>query len=287
MEIALIDKKLKKIITVFDAFKADNRISQLEKDLLLGYLRDIYELVLDNHDTENEQAESKEIKRTSPKFKTSEELKTAFIPEVSQNIDVQSSITASIANKEVIDIIEVPVPKPEVVQKIVDLGLPSIIETTSPEPQASGTFTTQSTPPQSSFTFEPTQITKVDPPSSIPPVELTTPISVSHASGNEILSKLFIINKGSDISEKLAMSPIADIGKSMGLNERMFTITELFSGDSHLFNKTIEDLNRFSSFEEAKSYLTIHLATHQKWDQESKWEKAHTFVKLVRRRYPA
>ena len=47
MELVKIEKKIAKISTVYDTFKEDGKISTLEKDLLLGYIRELYELVLD------------------------------------------------------------------------------------------------------------------------------------------------------------------------------------------------------------------------------------------------
>lgn len=289
MEIAAIDKKLKKIITVFDAFKADNKISHLERDLLLGYLRDIYELVLNDDEIETNLVGTNEIKSTSPKLKTLEEMKFALLPEVSQNIDVQSIISSSINQKEEIAKVADKIILPTAEQKIEEPNVSIIAEDSTYSPFPSNPMVNIETPPLQITVPENVPVIKIEDSSVVTTyeVEVNKSTSSSAFTENEKLAKLFIINRGSDISEKLAMSPIADIGKFMGLNERMFTLTELFSGDSNLFNKTINELNGLSSFEEAKSYLTNHIASHQKWDDEAKWDKAHNFIKLVRRRYPA
>lgn len=48
MDIEKIEKRLKRINTVLEAFKEDNKISKIEKDLLLGYMRELYELIRDS-----------------------------------------------------------------------------------------------------------------------------------------------------------------------------------------------------------------------------------------------
>jgi hypothetical protein len=48
MDIEKIEKRLKRINTVLEAFKEDNKISSIEKDLLLGYLRELYQLIRDS-----------------------------------------------------------------------------------------------------------------------------------------------------------------------------------------------------------------------------------------------
>ena len=71
----------------------------------------------------------------------------------------------------------------------------------------------------------------------------------------------------------------------MGLNEKILTINELFSGDQELFNKTVQDLNGMSGFPEARNYLISGVAADQGWGEKAKQKKAKTFIKLVRRRY--
>lgn len=45
MDTIKIEKRIKKIISVLEVFKEDNKISHLEKDLLLGYVRELYDLI--------------------------------------------------------------------------------------------------------------------------------------------------------------------------------------------------------------------------------------------------
>jgi hypothetical protein len=96
---------------------------------------------------------------------------------------------------------------------------------------------------------------------------------------------IFNETKSNDLSEKLSMMPVNDLRKVFGLNEKIFTINELFEGDNKVFDNAINDLNSLSSFIEARDYIILNLTSRFKWDTEFKLKKAEQFVKTIRRRY--
>ena len=55
----------------------------------------------------------------------------------------------------------------------------------------------------------------------------------------EEYSSLFHQEEGKELSHKLSSLPISDLHKAMGINERIFTINELFRGDSMAFKHTM------------------------------------------------
>ena len=101
----------------------------------------------------------------------------------------------------------------------------------------------------------------------------------------EEVSTLFTHRKAVEISEKLGESPINDLTKALGINEKVFTIKELFGGKQKLFNDTIDRLNSFTQFEEAKDYLIKNVAVDLNWGDDGKKKKASHFIKIIRRRY--
>lgn len=101
------------------------------------------------------------------------------------------------------------------------------------------------------------------------------------------LENLFEHHQARELSEKLSELPIPDLNKAMGLNERIFTINELFDGDQEAYKQTIQVLNGFHSFDDAKNYLVKEIAIRFNWAHVSKKNKAKNFIKLVRRRYIA
>ena len=99
------------------------------------------------------------------------------------------------------------------------------------------------------------------------------------------LEELFTFGSVKDLSEKLSELPIGDIKKAMGLNERIFTMNELFAGDQASFDATLSTLNQFRSFDEAKDYLLRNVAGKFGWTSKDKKNKAKNFIKLVKRRF--
>ena len=102
---------------------------------------------------------------------------------------------------------------------------------------------------------------------------------------SEELEALFEIKTGTELSDKLSLSPIKDLRKSMGVNERIFTINELFNGDQRLFDEVILHLNNLSNFDSAASYLKEKVARDNDWDNKEKKKKAEHFIRLIYRRY--
>ena len=98
-------------------------------------------------------------------------------------------------------------------------------------------------------------------------------------------AELFEFKEATELSEKLSMQPIRDLTKAMGLNEKIFTINELFGGESKVFDETIKKLNTFSSFERASEYLASGVAHTYDWPGRSRKKKALNFIQLVKRRY--
>jgi len=99
------------------------------------------------------------------------------------------------------------------------------------------------------------------------------------------LVELFADKEAVELSDKLKMLPITDLTKAMSINEKAFTINELFAGDSDLYTKTIHNLNIMGSYDEAKEFLIQGVAASNDWSAKSKVKKAIHFIELVQRRY--
>ena len=142
---------------------------------------------------------------------------------------------------------------------------------------------------------------KVEPPKPVveekpaPKIEITkpktpAPSTVKSPNPTGGLSKadydaLFDHKEARELSEKLSQMPIKDLTKSMGLNEKIFTINELFGGDGQAFDVAIKTLNTFKSFDQAKAYLSDNIAGKYGWTDKSRKNKAIQLIKLIRRRY--
>lgn len=253
MDIEKVERRLKKIITVFDAFKEDGKISNIEKDLLLGYIRDLYELVKESDASPAPANVSDLSKAESPTPVI--QLPKETLPPI-QEFVVETKVAEVSYEAPVIQVSE-PIIEP--------------VLTVTPSSNGSSMV--------SEIKTEVIEEVIIEPIKESPLVE-----KVSSRVSPE-MERLFIINKAVDLSDKLAMSKIEDISKAMGINERLFNLNELFGGNMELFNNTITKLNGMSSFTEARAHLIDGVAKDMRWDSDQKWSKAHQFVRLVSRRY--
>lgn len=97
--------------------------------------------------------------------------------------------------------------------------------------------------------------------------------------------EIFQVNEVTELSDKLSQSPITDLTKAMGINERIFTVNELFGGNTDEFNNLMTALNGLDSYDEAKAVIMKSVASKYDWDNVAKQKKATQLVKLIQRRF--
>ena len=103
--------------------------------------------------------------------------------------------------------------------------------------------------------------------------------------GEGELAGLFEIKKADDLLAKLRDKPLSKVEHGMGINEKIFTINELFGGNKELFQNTLNALNDAESFDQAKDFLIKNVAKLQDWAAPEKVKKVEKFVQLVYRRF--
>ena len=81
------------------------------------------------------------------------------------------------------------------------------------------------------------------------------------------------------------MSSVKNLTKAFSINERIFTVKELFGGDKNDFENTISDLDKLGSLDEAKSYIMDNVANKYGWDEKKMIKKVRQFAVTVKRRY--
>ncbi len=250
MDIQKIERRLKKISTLLETFKEDNIISNIEKDLLLGYIRELYAEVKDispdtfspNHSIMNDVTNSEPI-----------------IKEVIKEVIVEKIVEVPVIQKveaPVIQKVEEPAQKVEVKEEIPTVAEPKVAE----------------------IKIEVPVIEEAKPTTSAAHINHTGKVS-------KALEALFIKEEIADLSDKISMSKITDIMKAIGINKRLELTKELFDGKTDLFNNTINKLNTCASFEEAKSILIHEVALPLEWEKEEKLKEAQQLVKLVMRKF--
>ena len=100
----------------------------------------------------------------------------------------------------------------------------------------------------------------------------------SHASVNEKLKQSKI-----DLGETLTETPVRDLRKAIGVNDRYLFINELFRGDEVAYERSIKTINSFSIFAEAEYWIQRELKVKNGWDAGN--EMVAQFYQLVKRRF--
>lgn len=236
MDIRNFNRKLQKIASLTSNSEDGSDLSALEYDLLLNYIRDIYDIAIDHNGFENKIKPEPKVVVTTPQPKP----------------------------------VEVSAP----VQKIVVEAPKEVLP-----PSAETAPVVQDLPPAPKQVIE-------EKPAEIPNVQTPVmPSNVKSSISPELLAELFVEEKISDLSDKLASAPVKDLTKSMGINERIFTQQELFANNQQAFVGILEKLNNCQNFDQAKQFLIENVIPEYGWTSEHKIKKAATFIKLVKRKF--
>ena len=86
-----------------------------------------------------------------------------------------------------------------------------------------------------------------------------------------------------EIASKLVDTPVKDLRKAIGINDRYHFISELFRGDEDMYGRSIKTINGFNVYGEAALWISRELKTKLGWNEES--GTVHLFDQLVRRRF--
>jgi hypothetical protein len=85
-----------------------------------------------------------------------------------------------------------------------------------------------------------------------------------------------------DLGETLTDTPIRDLKKAIGVNDRFLFITELFRGDETMYERSIKTINSFSILPEAEYWIQRELKTKNGWGDN---DVVKQFDQLVKRRF--
>ncbi|KXK40870.1 MAG: hypothetical protein J5I52_09315 [Saprospiraceae bacterium] len=244
MDINGFNKKLQKI-SVLTESNDNGLLSDLERDLLLSYIRELYDIALDG--------------KPIPARKIAEPVSVANVqipePVIAPIVEIKKEERNAEATIEKVEYKpEVKVSEPSV---IIEEKVPVAVALTKSKNTEA--------------------VSVVD--------QLVKKTNGSSATNKNIIEELFAEDKIEDLSGKLSLSPVKDLTKSMGINERIFTQQELFGNNAQAFNEILQKLNGFTSFDETKAYLIADVIPVFGWTAEDKVKKAATFIKLVKRKF--
>jgi hypothetical protein len=108
--------------------------------------------------------------------------------------------------------------------------------------------------------------------------ELNDIIGQSGASLNDKLK-----TEKTELAAVLTESPIRDLKKGIGINDRYVFLNELFRGDDAMYERSIKTINGFHILAEAEYWMERELKVKLGWD-DGKAATQH-FYQLVKRRF--
>jgi hypothetical protein len=86
-----------------------------------------------------------------------------------------------------------------------------------------------------------------------------------------------------ELSHMLKETPIKDLRKGIGINDRFVFVRELFRGDEAAYERSIKTINNFGIYTEAEYWMSRELKLKLGWDDQT--ETVKHFYQLVKRRF--
>jgi len=86
-----------------------------------------------------------------------------------------------------------------------------------------------------------------------------------------------------ELAQVLKDTPIKDLRKGIGINDRFTFVNELFRGDTAMYERSIKTINNFHIFSEAEYWISRELKYKLGWDETK--DVVQQFYYLVRRRF--
>jgi hypothetical protein len=86
-----------------------------------------------------------------------------------------------------------------------------------------------------------------------------------------------------ELASALHATPVKDLKKAIGVNDRYLFLNELFRGDESMYERSIKTLNNFSIYPEAEYWIQRELKVKLGWKENN--ETVQLFDQIVRRRF--
>ena len=86
-----------------------------------------------------------------------------------------------------------------------------------------------------------------------------------------------------EVAHALKETPIKDLRKGVGINDRFVFVRELFRGDDAMYERSIKTINSFNIYSEAEYWIARELKHKLGWEDRN--ENVRHFYQLVRRRF--
>ncbi|WP_116127207.1 hypothetical protein [Lewinella sp. IMCC34183] len=246
------DKLLSRITALHRSLQLDDEDdapSRLERDLMLGYLRDLYAVYLDAGTDAPRKPTPAELPDPKPAPPSPKPAPTHPSPAP-----------------------EVPAPKPE---PPAPAPRPEAPAPASPPEAPDVPVPPPPAPPVAEHTA------KINPEFKRPAPNPPQPSPAPNTGPG--VQKLFQDTDDGGLANRLMRQRVTDLTRSLSINNRVLFSKKLFRDNEEL-NAALKELNLRGSFDNAKPLL-VDLAQEHRWAEEEREETAKEFIDLVRRRY--
>ncbi len=109
-------------------------------------------------------------------------------------------------------------------------------------------------------------------------MEFNTVLANGSASLNEKLKEERV-----EVAATLQGSPVRDLKKAIGVNDRFLFVHDLFRGDENMYERSLKTINGFNIYPEAQYWIQRELKVKLSWPDNS--EAVKLFDQLVKRRF--
>ncbi len=86
-----------------------------------------------------------------------------------------------------------------------------------------------------------------------------------------------------ELASSLKHTPVQDLKKAIGINDRYLFISELFRGDEAMYERSVKTINSFRIFAEAEYWIERELKVKLGWDNNK--QITNHFYDTVKRRF--
>lgn len=86
-----------------------------------------------------------------------------------------------------------------------------------------------------------------------------------------------------EVATALQGSPIRDLKKGIGVNDRFLFVNDLFRGDENMYERSLKTINSFTIYPEAEYWIQRELKVKLSWPDNS--ESVKLFDQLIKRRF--
>lgn len=122
-----------------------------------------------------------------------------------------------------------------------------------------------------------------DPMMEIPTLSHQPKKEVNDASASEESLNDKLKQAKTELSEVLKESPVKDLRKAIGINDRFLFISDLFRGDESMYERSIKTINSFNIHAEAEYWISRELKLKLGWNKDH--ATVQHFDQLVKRRF--